>query len=663
MAEGDGLDSGSGGVGSRTVFLSYASHDTEIANTVCRELESRGIRCWIAPRDVAPGALYADAIVRAINECKVLLIVLSQSAVASSHVGREVERAASKHKQIIALRIDTATLSPELEYFLSNSQWIDVLALGLPRALAKLVDAVGRGSTASNPVSPVVPGKSVERAAGSTKRIAIAATVSAVGILVGVGVRFWTPRPGAQSPPAEIHEPTAVRISDKSIAVLPFTDMSEKKDQEYFADGMAEEVADLLSKIPGLRVIGRTSAFQFKGKTADLRNIGSTLGAHFVVEGSVRRTVDRIRVSVQLINTDDGRHAWSNTYDRDFRDALKVQDDIAANLVRALQVEVGAADLPPRPVFSDPRAYELYLRARSARDRYDKDGVEQAVAYFEEATRLDPSFSPAAEALAVAYFSIVSTGLGDPDPNFERARKQISFVLAKQPDNAEMLTLLGRISAIALDWSAADAYVTRARLIAPGSGSVLQDAAFMAGARGHMQEAQSLISQALVQDPLNPALNLDKGDYFAGGGRLPEAEVQLRRTLQISPTHVWARYALGQVLLAQGQSAAALEAFEQVPLAHAKLVGRAAVYYAMHRKAPSDQAMHQLEADWGSQEPYEVAQAHAYRNELDKALPWLARAASQKDTWVSECTGDPPFAKFANDPRYLTWLRSVRVGL
>src|SRR5882672_7629681 len=149
MAEGDGMDGASGGIGSRTVFLSYASQDTEIANTVCRERESRGVRCWIAPRDVAPGALYADAIVRAINESKVLLIVLSQSAVGSSHVGREIERATSKHKQIIALRIDKAPLSPALEYFLSESQWIDAQALGMPAALTKLADAVGRDSAPS----------------------------------------------------------------------------------------------------------------------------------------------------------------------------------------------------------------------------------------------------------------------------------------------------------------------------------------------------------------------------------------------------------------------------------------------------------------------------------------------------------------------------------
>jgi TolB-like protein/Tfp pilus assembly protein PilF len=657
----------SAAAGSRTVFLSYASPDAEVANQICQFLESHGVSCWMAPRDVKPGSVYADAIVRAINEASALVLVLSGAAMASEHVSREVERAASKRKQIVAFRVDAARLSAELEYFLSRSQWIDAPALGMPAALAKLADAVGQRSAPSSQVNPVfgtgeASGRStINRTVGNAsvaKRVVgAAAIVIGVAIALTLAIHFWPSKHRDEQAPA------VAAISDKSIAVLPFVDMSEKKDQEYFGDGMAEEITDLLSKIPGLRVIGRTSAFQFKGKTGDLRKIGSTLGARFVVEGSVRRTADRIRVSAQLISTDDGGHAWSDTYDREFRDALKVQDDIAAKLVRALQVQVGAADLPPRPVFRDPRAYELYLRGRSARDRYDKDGVEQAVAYYEEATRLDPSFAPAAEALAVAYFSSVSTGLGQADANFQRARKQIEVVLARQPDNANMFAILARINAIALDWSAADGYLKRALLIAPSSGSVLQDAAFIAGARGQMGEAQSLVSRALVQDPLNPALNFDKGDYLARDGHLPEAEAQLRHTLQISPTHVWARYTLGQVLLARGQLVAALDTFEQVPLAYAKLVGRTAVYYAMHRKAASDQAMQQLEADWGSREPYEVAQGHAYRDELDQALQWLKRAGTQKDTWVSECTGDPPFAKFANDVRYLTWLRSVRVGL
>src|SRR5258706_12369490 len=241
MAEGDGTDTASGGVNSRTVFLRYESQDTEVANTVCRELESRGIRCWIAPRDVAPGALYADAIVRAINDSKVLLIVLSQSAVASSHVGREIERAASKHKQIIALRIDTAPLRPALEYFLSESQWIDVPALGMPAALSKLAEAVGQGAASTSQADPMFGsgdasgGAAVSRAIGSStvaKRLVVAAAaVIILGLAATLTIHFWsTTHPEAQAP-------AVAAISDKSIAVLPFTDLSEKQDQEYFADG------------------------------------------------------------------------------------------------------------------------------------------------------------------------------------------------------------------------------------------------------------------------------------------------------------------------------------------------------------------------------------------------------------------------------------------
>ena len=248
-------------------FVSYASQDTGVANSIVESLESHGLKCWIAPRNVKPGAQYADAIVRAINEAKAVVMVMSGSAVGSPHVGKEIERASSKRKPIIAFRIDAAPLNHALEYFLSESQWIDVKALGMPAALAKLKDAVGQDRVASS--QEVTAGKQSGRA---KKRIAIAATavVVALGIAVGLGLYVWS-KHVAQVPSVAV-------ITDKSIAVLPFVDMSEKKDQEYFADGMAEEIIDLLVKTPGLKVISRTSSFQFKGKTEDLRAIGTQLG-------------------------------------------------------------------------------------------------------------------------------------------------------------------------------------------------------------------------------------------------------------------------------------------------------------------------------------------------------------------------------------------------
>ena len=187
--------------------------------------------------------------------------------------------------------------------------------------------------------------------------------------------------------------------------------MSEKKDQEYFGDGMAEEILNLLVKIPDLKVIGRTSSFQFKGKSNDLRKIGAALGAAYIVEGSVRRFGDQVRVTAQLIDTRDGAHRWSDTYDRNASDVLKVQDEIAASLVRALQLEVTASSrLPAQASLHSGEAYDSYLRGLHALDRHDQRGFEEAVADFRRALELDPAFVGAAEALARALRNLADDG-------------------------------------------------------------------------------------------------------------------------------------------------------------------------------------------------------------------------------------------------------------
>ena len=202
MAEGDGEEQTIGAHSATPdVFVSYASADKASAESVCAALERAKIPCWIAPRDVRPGARYADAIVRAINEASALVLVLSASAMGSDHVAREVERAASKRKQVVAFRIDGTALSPELEYFLSNSQWIDVPAMGMPAALVKLVEAVGQGS---GPTSPEVAPRISGRSAGKTRRLAIvAAVVVGVGVTVAVGWHFWSQNHKAAQPPQQ----------------------------------------------------------------------------------------------------------------------------------------------------------------------------------------------------------------------------------------------------------------------------------------------------------------------------------------------------------------------------------------------------------------------------------------------------------------------------
>src|SRR5258708_31618836 len=332
------------------VFVSYASQDAAVANGVVENLEQHGIKCWIAPRDVTPGSQYADEIVGAINDAQVFVLVVSEHAVGCGDVGREIERAASKRRRIIVLRTDAAPLTRSFEYFLSESQWIDVAALGVPAALTKLTQAVGQRLAPSSWVSPGLgtdardPADRKRKPSYLTMRrvVAAAAFLVVTALVVGITVRYWPSKQGGPQ------APVFAAISDKSIAVLPFVDMSEKKDQEYFGDGMAEEIIDLLVRIPGLKVIGRTSSFQFKGKTGDLRSIATQLGVAYVLEGSVRQSGDRLRVTAQLIDSRDGTHLWSQTFDRDLGDVLKMQDEIAASIVRALQIQVsyGLVSMP-----------------------------------------------------------------------------------------------------------------------------------------------------------------------------------------------------------------------------------------------------------------------------------------------------------------------------
>jgi len=282
--------------------------------------------------------MYADGIVHAIDESSILVLILSEHAIASAHVGREIERAVSKRHPVVALRIDAAPLTAAFEYFLNQSQWIE--GGGSDAAVTQLVGAVGQHLAPGNATSPTNANHgSADHPEVATRRRAWIIAAVVVTILLAGGY-FWVDK--AWHPKHDTTASTAA-ISDKSIAVLPFTDMSEKKDQEYFADGMAEETLSQLAKIPGLKVIGRTSSFQFKQKADDLRKIGTTLGVAYVLEGSVRRTGDRLRVTAQLIDTRDGARRRSDSYDRSASDALAVQDQIAAGLARALQLEVNTA--------------------------------------------------------------------------------------------------------------------------------------------------------------------------------------------------------------------------------------------------------------------------------------------------------------------------------
>ncbi len=632
----------------RHIFISYASLDAEAAQKVCLALEAAGFLCWMAPRDVRPGAQYADAIVGAINNAKAVVLVLSGSAVASSHVGREVERAASKHKPLIAFRIDAAPLSRALEYFLGESQWIDVRALGMPEALAKLSVAVGHESATPARQIPATKRAVIQ------KRVAFSAAILiCVGAAAVLGMHFWSLNYRAAQP----------AITNKSIAVLPFVDMSEKKDQEYFADGMAEEIIDLLVRIPDLKVIGRTSSFQFKGRNEDLRAIGTKLGVTYVVEGSVRRSGDHIRVTAQLIDTATGAHSWSDHFDRQSGDVLKIQDEIAASLVRALQITVGAANAQLRPTLRIPEAYNLYLLGRHALDRTDEEGFEEAIRDFQQALKLDSTSAATAAWLSVTYEMQAEFGLVPPDVGFERARQAAQAALAQDPNLAIAHVTLGGIhTAHDFDWTAADSELNRALALAPGDTMASFYAARLALDLGHSNEALAEVNAALTADPLWPLPYQGLDWVQARRGHFLEAELAGRRLLELSPTYLSGHYYLGLVLLERGDREGALKLMQQEAPEGGRDGGLAIVYYALGRKAESDATLARL-ITMGIDSAVSIAEVYAYRGERDNAIQWLEQAYAQKIPDAQYIKGDPWLRNLEVEPRYKALLRKMNLPL
>ncbi len=655
MAEvgGEGQATGAHG-GTLGVFISYASQDAAVANSVVENLERHGLRCWVAPRDVKPGARYADAIVRAINEANALVLVLSASAIGSDHVAREIERAASKHKQVIAFRTDATPLSPELEYFLSNSQWIDVPALGMPAALKNLAEAVGQGSTQAK--ASASPGAAVKPVAKTGHLAIAAAALVGVGAAVALAVHFWPAHHGGTQ------EQGSAAISDKSIAVLPFVDLSEKKDQEYFADGIAEEVLDRLTKVPGLKVVGRASSFQFKGKSTEPASIGAALGVAYLLEGSVRKEAGRVRVAAQLVETRTGAQRWSDHFDSDVVDVLNVQDTMAAEIARALQIAV-AADTVPRASVKSPEALEAYLRGLHSNDGATREGSEAAVADFHKALTLDPTFAPAAIELANAYITIGADGWLPTPIAFERAREAALLAQRLDPKSPAPHVSMATIHInYDWDWAGADRELQQAFALGARETVGVQAASQLAAARGQWDEARQLGIEAVELDPLNPNAHIILGwNIYLHTGQLTEAEQSLRRALQIAPGWGSGRYLLGQALMLQGRYEAALAEFRKETLDDGQLEGSAMAHFAAGHKAESDAALAEAIRHNATSWPSEIARVYAFRGEKDHAFEWLDKAYEARDEDLYVIKDDPLFKNLKGDPRYKAFLKKMNL--
>ena len=438
--------------------------------------------------------------------------------------------------------------------------------------------------------------------------------------------------------------------------------MSPDANQEYFSDGLSEELLNSLANVPQLRVISRTSSFQFKGKNEDIRTIAKKLNVGRVLEGSVRRSGKRVRITAQLVDADTGLHLWSQTYDRDMDDIFQVQEEIAGQVVKALQVILVDGTLPKRPTPRSTEAYNLLLKGRYLSDRRTKDDLAKAVEHLRRAIELDPGYAAAWAALARAYATQATSAFAPVDESIANARKAAETALALDPNLAAAHAMLGWIKASHdWEWEAADLEFKRALELDPGSAGMLANAGLIAQGLGRFGESIELYRRAIARNPLQGGQYANLAISLLYADRLDEAEAACRQAIELRPEAVTQKYLLGQILLAKGKLEAARQAVAQEPDEGWRLVGQALVSHGLGRPAESDAAVKALTTGFSADMPFQIAEVRAYRGEIDLAFEWLERARALRDTGFLEMKGDPLLTNLERDPRYRAFLRKMRL--
>src|SRR5437870_5776691 len=462
-------------------------------------------------------------------------------------------------------------------------------------------------------------------------------------------------------------ETTPEAAPAKSVAVLPFVNMSADKHDEYLSDGMTEELINALAKVPGLRVPGRTSCFAFKGKTEDdiFRKVGDQLHVNTVLEGSVRKAGEKLRVTAQLINVSDGYHLWSKDYDGDVKDILNFQSNVAEQVVQALQVQLGteaARALSKKPT-DNPEAHRLYLLGRYEFGKYSEAGWTSSMRYYEQALKLDPNY-------ALAYCGHADTYAymgGVVVPSKEAVFKEKEFAqkaLELDPELPEAHLSFACALAGAFDWRNAQIEFDRAIELNPNLAWAYEIYAWFLGGLGRLDEAIAKDKKAIELDPLNSFFQSALAYFLYHARRYDDAIVQIKNTLEMDPTSTIARHLLGCCLLWKGDTAGAIAEFQRskIVVTGAWYQGLLGYAYAISGDRPkAEQMLGELEEMARHQYVNSSAFAAIYLGlgEKEKALDWLDKAYENRESACWLLKVDPIYDSLRNEPRFQALLKKV----
>jgi TolB-like protein/tetratricopeptide (TPR) repeat protein len=480
-------------------------------------------------------------------------------------------------------------------------------------------------------------------------------------LLLGGGAFWYYQRTSETATVATPPSATAVATAtDRSIAVLPFVNVSADKEQEYFADGISEELLNLLAQVPELRVIARTSSFSFKGKEVDIAEIARRLNVANVLEGSVRKSGDTLRITAQLVRASDSSHLWSQTYDRPMTDVFKVQDEIAAAVVEELKIKLLGAT--PKAKTTDPRAYALFLKAREISRQFTAGALEQSIALYKESLAIDPLYAPAWDGLAIAYESQVGADLRLANEGIRLALEATTQALALDPNYAPSHASLASIALFFdRDLAAAARHLERALALDAANPDIIATAAVLARRLGRLDQAISIGEYLVARDPVNADTHADLAHAYRYAGRLDDAIAVSRTVLSLRPGYLWKHRTLGELLLQKGDPEAALAEMQQESGEPARLAGLSMAYHALGRSAESDAALAEIIKKYEKTSAASIAMVFAFRGEPDRAFEWLDKAVQYNDTDLGGAAVHPMFANIHADPRWLPFLR--RIGM
>jgi TolB-like protein/Flp pilus assembly protein TadD len=512
--------------------------------------------------------------------------------------------------------------------------------------------------------SEIDPAESITRHTGRKLDFAIIG-VLAVAVVLLLTDRFVL-RHG-------VNQTTAAPIPEKSIAVLPLMNSTGDAANEYFSDGMSEEFISTLSRLQELKVIGRSSSFQFKGKAENSKTVGEKLGVYYLLEGSVRKSADRVRIAVALVKAGDGANVWSETYDRELKDIFAVQSEIAGAVAKQLKVALlgnngQAAQLATAatPSNQNVEAYNALLQGNFYYNRNTAEDLRKAIGYYKEAIRLDPRYALAHARLTIAARNLAAIFSGLPVQEREeaiaKARASAPSALELDPNLPEAHVAQGGVlDSFDFNLVAAEAEYRRALELAPQNASAVANLARLLAVLGRLDEAVALGQQAIVIDPLRANSHIGLTLYLTPLGRYDEAEAAQRKAIELQPQAALSYCQLAVIQILRGKPVAAVELAKQETDPFWRTYALALAQFANGARAEADAALKKLIEENADDAGSQIAIVYALRKEPDKMFEWLEHAWTTHDSGVNQLLYDPFLLAYKDDPRFIAFAQKIGV--